>query len=201
MNTEAIRITTESLDNALNNIQSKYTIVDDLTSNFAQSTFVAVLDKKVNNSGILKWKKPGRFFIEYTGEQAKLYISNNKKMWVYVPGDTQVEVYKVSDKTISKEVLEFMRGFVDIKKNFKITGWKKTGRRTEFDLVPRFGGAPYAKLKCHFGGDYLLDKVVIYNLTGNISTYNFSNIRINTGLTDNTFKFNKPKGVKTVSVN
>jgi outer membrane lipoprotein carrier protein len=176
-------------------------MIDDLTSDFTQKTFLAVLEKNVVNSGSFRWKKPGMFFIDYTGSQPKQYISNNKKMWIYVPGDTQAEVYSVSQKTISKEVLEFMRGFVDIKKNYRITGWKKKGRTTSFTLVPRFRGAPYARLQCHFRSDHLLDKVTIYNVTGNISTYNFSNIRINTGLASNLFKFKRPKGVKIVRAN
>ena len=121
-------------------------------------------------------------------------------MWVYVPGDTQVEVLKISESTISKEALEFMRGFGNIRKNFRITNWKKIGREKEFMLVPRLAGAPYARLKCHFGGDNLLSEVTIYNVTGNVSTYKFSNIRINTGLSDKLFKFIKPRGVKEVYV-
>lgn len=194
----AVRITTESLDKAIDNIQSKYMTVDDLIANFSQKTYLAVLDKNVNNAGTLKWKKPGMFFIDYTGDQTRQYISDNKKIWIYVPGDTQAEEYKISDKTMSKEVLEFMRGFVDIKKNYKITGWEKKKSGTEFTLIPRFPNAPYAKLKCHFRSDNLLDKVTIYNVTGNISTYNFSNIRINMGLENDLFKFKKPKGVKLV---
>lgn len=194
------RIITESLDKAVENIQSTYQMTNDLTADFTQETYVAVLDKTVINSGALRWKKPGRFFIEYTGGQPRQYISNNKTMWVYVPGDTQVEVYRVSDKTISKEALEFMRGFVNIKKNFSITGWKKAGSSTDLTLVPLSSGAPYSKLKCHFRGDNLLNQVTIYNVTGNISTYKFANIRINTGLTDKLFQFKKPGGVKAVYI-
>lgn len=198
LSTPALAITTESLDKAVGDIEATYQTIDDLTADFAQKTFVAVLGKNITNPGYLKWKKPGRFFIEYTGDQPRQYISDNKKMWIYVPGDTQVEVYDVSDKTISKEALEFMRGFGNIKKNFRITEWKKKGPATELTLVPLFSGAPYSKLKCHFNSSNLLDEVTIHNVTGNISTYKFSNIRINTALSEDLFRFKKPKGIKAV---
>lgn len=194
------KIKMESLSGAIENIESTYLSVSDLTANFSQKTYVAVLNKNISNSGIFRWKKPGKFFIDYTGQQPKQYISNNKKMWVYVPGDTQVEVYRVSEDTVSKEALEFMRGFVDIKNNYNISGWDKSGNVTEFTFVPKLRGAPYARLKCRFRSDHLLDQVTIYNVTGNVSTYNFSNIRINNALPDDIFKFQNPKGVKSVYV-
>lgn len=194
-------ITMESLDKAINNIESTYKAVSDLTADFTQKTYIAALEKNMFNPGVIRWKKPGKFFIEYTGEKPKQYISNNKKIWVYVPGDTQVEVYTVSDKSVSKEALEFMRGFVDIKKYYNITGWKKKGNEVDFTLVPLFENAPYSQLKCHFGTNNLLTQVTIHNVSGNISTYNFANIRINDGISDDIFTFKKTQGVKEVSAN
>lgn len=193
-------IITESLDKAVTDIESAYQQVDDLTADFAQSTFMVVLDKEVKNRGTLKWKKPGMFFIEYSGSQPKQYISNDKKMWVYVPGDTQVEIFKISETTVSKEALEFMRGFGTLQKNFRIIGWGKQGGTTELTLVPSFSGAPYSKLKCLFGTDNLLKDVTIYNASGNVSQYKFSNIRTNVTLPEEIFSFKKPKGVKEVTV-
>lgn len=194
-------ITTESLDQAISNIEATYKGINDMTTNFTQSTFVAVLNKKVGNNGVIRWKKPGNFFIEYTGSEPRQYISNNEKLWIYVPNDTQVEVYSVSDKSVPKEALEFMRGFVNIKKYYKITGWKKKGNETDFVFIPQFDNAPYSKLECHFRGDNILSEVTIHNTTGNISVYKFADVQTNTGLSSDIFKFNKPKGVKEVHGN
>jgi len=193
-----VRITTESLDKAVNNIESTYKAVYDMTTDFEQKSYVVILNKNVLNIGVMKWKKPGKFFIDYTGSDPKQYISNGKKIWIYVPGDTQVEVYKVSNETISKETLEFMRGFVNIKKFFNITGWKKQKSMVELKLMPIFEGAPYSRLTCKFGSNNLLKEVTIHNITGNISTYKFNNVRINNDLPDTIFTFKKPKGVKEV---
>ncbi len=194
------RIITDSLDKAITDIEMTYGAVSDLTSSFTQKSYLAIMNKEIVNRGVMQWKKPGHFLIEYSGSQPKLYVSDNKKMWVYVPGDTQVEVYKVNDKSISKEALEFIRGFVNIKENYNITGWEKRGSQVELTLVPLFSGAPYSKLKCYFGADHLLSKVSIYNVSGNVSTYTFSNVRINNGLSSKIFKFKKPRGVKEVHI-
>lgn len=189
-----------SLEKEISGIESTYQAIGGLSANFTQKTYIAVMNKTIANAGEIQWKKPGKFLINYTGERPQKYISNGKKIWIYVPGDTQVEVYKVSPKTVSKEVLEFMRGFVNIRANYKITGWKKQGTVVELTLVPTFGDAPYSQLKCRFRADHLLDEVTIYNVTGNISTYKFSDIRVNSGVSDDIFEFKPPKGVKEVSV-
>lgn len=196
----AQKISKESLDNAVGNIESTYKAAQDLTASFAQKTYMAILNKNLANSGVLKWKKPGMFFIDYTGNQPKQYISNNKTMWIYIPGDSQVEVYKVSNKSISREALEFMRGFVDIRRNYKIVAWKKSGAKTEMSMVPIFQGAPYSKLDCVFGPNNLLERVTIHNTSGNTSEYLFSAVQINNGLSDKIFEFKNPGGVREVRV-
>lgn len=195
------RITTDSIHKAITNIQSRYDRVDDLTANFTQKTYVAVMNKNVDSSGTIRWQKPSKFFINYNGAKPKQYICNGKNIWIYVPGDTQAEMYKVSDKTIPKEALEFMKGFININENFNIPGWKKIGNTTEFTFIPKSRDTVYSKLKCLFGGDNLLTEVTIYNRSGNVSTYKFSGTQTNTSINNAVFEFKKPKGVKIVKSN
>lgn len=186
-------ITTNSLDEAVTNVESAYQAASDLTMNFTQSTKIVMLGKTTTNFGTMSWKKPGKFLIEYNGDEKKIYTCNGKKIWVYTPGDAKPETFNMSDAGVSEDALSFVRGFVDIKKHYRITNWKKKGPKIEMTLTPIFSNAPYTKLFCHFGSNHLLEDVEITSTSGNTSLYKFSNVRINTGLDDSIFEFKKAK--------
>ena len=168
----------------------RYRSIDDLQANFIQTTLIEVLGKNVSEPGIFMMKKPGMLRIEYIGQ--KQYISNGKKLWVIDEGLKQVETYKVSSDSIPKEALEFLNGFTDMEKLFVINGWQPKGRNpsnTYLSLVPRNGKAQYNWLDCEFGPDNILKTMIIHNKSGNISTYSFNNIKLNTGLDNGLFNF------------
>lgn len=166
-------------------IEAKYQSINDLQANFTQSTYIAALETKVQEPGIFSMKKPGMLRIEYTGDHPKKYISNGKKMWVIDAETKETETYDVSDDTMPKEALEFLNGFGDMEKLFTVKQEKTT---KNLILTPKAQNAQYSKLECEFGPDNLLKAMVIHNKSGNISTYVFNSIRVNTGLVDKLFK-------------
>jgi outer membrane lipoprotein carrier protein len=177
-------------------IQSTYQATKDITADFTQSTYIAVLEKTVKNTGKFMMKKPGLLRIEYTGEHPKQYISDGKKLWVIEPELHQYEVYKVGGDTIPGEALEFLKGFGEMERLFEIAPRQpaspapgNTPGNAYLRLTPKSGNAQYKWLDCEFGADNILRSIAIHNKSGNISTYVFSNIKSNTGLDDKLFKW------------
>jgi len=176
-------------------IQSKYQSISDLQANFVQTTYVEVLEKTINDSGIFSMKKPGRLRIEYTGEHPRKYISNGKKLWVVDEELRQVETLDMSRKNIPSEALEFLNGFGDMERLFDVT--TMTCRKALpkdhicLQLTPNGRNAQHKQLHCEFGPDGILKKMEIYNKSGNVSTYVFSNVKVNSGLDDALFKIRR----------
>lgn len=179
-------------DSQVQAIQSTYRSTSDLTADFTQSTYVAILEKTMKEPGKFMMKKPGMLRIEYTGDHPKQYISDGKRLWVIEPGLHQYEVYKVSDGSIPSEALEFLKGFGEMERLFEIAPWQPASPvpgNAYLRLAPKDGNVQYKWLDCEFGADNILRTIAIHNKSGNISTYVFSNIKLNTGLDDKLFKW------------
>lgn len=176
---------------SVDEIQSTYSSIKDLTANFTQSTYVVVLDSTIKEPGIFMMKRPGKLFIEYTGEHPKRYISNGKKLWIIDKELEQVETHKVGGDTIPKEALEFLNGFSDMKGLFVVADRKakdpKKGN-TYLKLTPKGKSPQYKWLDCEFGPDNILKTMTIHNKSGNISTYVFNSVRLDSGLGDSIFE-------------
>jgi len=166
-------------------IQSTYQKIQDLQSDFTQSTYVEVLGSTIKDRGVFSMKKPGLMRIEYTGEHPKTYISNGKKLWIIDPELDQVETHTVSGETVPREALEFLKGFGNMRALFKVEPWEsehKEEGHVYLKLTPKSASAHYKWLACDFGPDNILKMMTISNKSGNLSTYIFTGIKINQGL-------------------
>lgn len=173
-------------------IQSTYRSIQDFQADFMQNTYVEILGSTIKETGIFMIKKPGMLRIDYTGEHPKRYLSNGKKIWIVDKDLQQVETYNVTANSIPKEALEFLKGFGDMEKLFTVSHWKVSKPikdHTYLKLIPKSASEQYKWLDCDFGTDNLLKTMVIHNKSGNVSTYTFTNIKINTGLTNDLFVF------------
>jgi outer membrane lipoprotein-sorting protein len=173
-------------------IESAYSGCNDLTADFTQTTDIALLDRTVKKIGVFQFKKGGMMRIEYKGKNVKNYVSDGSTLWTYIPGDeTSLETFAVNDKTIPKEALSFLNGFGKLTDEFKVSpsnAFKKipTGG-IALNLVPRKKEPQYKSLDALFGADNFLAELKVDNESGNVSYYIFTNVRKNTGLSDERF--------------
>ncbi len=179
-------------------IESAYSGCMDLTADFTQTTEIALLERTVKKQGIFQFKKGGMMRIEYKGENAKHYVSDGSTLWTYIPGDeSSLETFAVDDRTVPKEALSFLNGFGKLTKEFKVSN------STAFDKIPTSGAAlhliprkkepQYKFLDALFGADNFLDELIVHNESGNVSRYVFTNIKKNTGLSDDRFTLSSGK--------
>lgn len=102
------------IDLIVEKIQNTYQKAHTWQAEFNQSTFVELWGRKIHKKGNISVKKPGKIRIEY--KKGKRYLSNGKKLWIYTPQDSQVEVYSKLSKRMSHEALIFLQGFGQLKK-------------------------------------------------------------------------------------
>ncbi|MFH1830125.1 MAG: outer membrane lipoprotein carrier protein LolA [Pseudomonadota bacterium] len=179
-------------------IEAAYSGCNDLTADFTQTTQIALLERTVKKDGVFQFKRGGMMRIEYKNKNAKHYVSDGSTLWTYIPGDEgSLETFAVNDKTIPKEALSFLNGFGKLTKEFEVSN------STAFDKIPKEGAALhliprkkeplYKSLDALFGADNFLTELIVYNVSGNVSRYVFSNITKNSGLSDDHFTLSSGK--------
>lgn len=172
-----------TLDQVLDTIQSKYQHLTTLSARFTQTTKLEVLGKTVTSTGTLQLKKPGKMRIDYDGDTGKSYISNGKTLWVSDKATKQTDTFKIGSSEVPKEALTFLNGFGDIRSTYGVDDWKGWSMR----LIP-MKATSYTALGSTFRPDGILQALTIYNRSGNISRYTFSDIQENADLPDSQFE-------------
>ncbi len=175
-----------TLDQVLDTIQSKYQHLTTLSARFTQTTKLEVLGKTITSTGTLQLKKPGKMRIDYDGATGKSYISNGKTLWVVDKATKQTDSFKIGSSEVPKEALTFLNGFGDIRTTYGVDAWKGWGMR----LIP-MKPTSYTALGTTFRPSGILQELTIYNRSGNVSRYLFSDIQENTDLPDSQFEFTR----------
>jgi outer membrane lipoprotein carrier protein len=183
-------------------VQSHYGAVRDFTAEFEQSYEGGVLRQRTVERGTVEIKKPGRMRWDYTRPEEKLFVSDGSQMYVYVPADRQVIVRAMpSDDRASTPIL-FLSGKGNLVRDFKATelteGRFPAGTRA-LKLLPRRAEPEYESLTLIVDGKtFALRQLVARDGQGGTSTFVFTNVRENVGLTDGRFVFKIPRGVDVV---
>lgn len=196
-----------SLEESIQQIQSTYDKAQDVSSEFTQKIEVKSIGRELEKEGKTFFKKPGKFKVEYNGEEGRVYVSNAKKLWVYDKGDTQVNVYEVTANTIPEEALSFLGGLGNLRAQFKVTALSKIEQsnlkvKDDLDwllLIPKNEQSKLDELLLGFDKkSHLVSEAFLKNESGNTSHYFFKNVRTNSSLLDSEFEFKAEKGVKEI---
>src|SRR5918993_1499171 len=71
-------------------LQQKYDQVRDFTADFTHTYEGGVLKRKSSERGVVQIKKPGRMRWDYVEPEKKLFVSDGRMIYSYVPADKQV---------------------------------------------------------------------------------------------------------------
>ncbi len=197
-------ITTEKI---VQNVQKTYENAQDVSSEFSQKIVISSLEKEIEKTGKTIFKKPGKLYVEYDGEDGKLYVSDGKKLWIYEKGDNQVDVYSVSAQMLPEEALAFLGGLGNLSAQFKVSSLNKnelqkikaTPNLDWLRLIPKNPKSNLEELILGFDpSTHLVTEAYLKNETGNLSHYHFKNVQLNQSIPDTKFVFVKPKGVREI---
>jgi outer membrane lipoprotein-sorting protein len=182
-------------------IQQAYEQAGDLSMEFVQQTYVALLDKQVRKTGSAQFKKPGKFLIRYEGAGGRQYLSNGKELYVFEAGDRQFQKYTVNEETVPSEALSFLGGLGNLSQDFAVEEVDpKTERSLKkikpnlrwLELTPLKKRSTIQKLIMGFDKENaLVQELFIFSESGNMSHYVFEKVAANTGLKDEIFEWKR----------
>jgi len=191
----------KGLSDLVEGVERSFAHMKDLSADFIQ-IFEDPLNRKRQESGHLYLMRPRMMRWEYKSPEEKLFVSDGKTVYFYVPADRQVNKEAVKQSFDDRIPLMFLLGQSNLRSEF-----------TRFELLntkPFFEGTKvvrmYPKRKTDFEeilmevdpGDYSIRRLVLAHMDGSRSEFIFSGIRTNTGLRTSMFDFKLPPGVEVV---
>ncbi len=198
----------------------------DFEADFFQEARIASLDRTQRGSGRV-WVKFDRvrsdrvprtmFRWEYSQPTRQEFVSDGRTLWVYLPENNQVIQSDVEFSTEARanDPMTFLTGLGNLSRDFLIT-WASPNQDVQgnyvLDLRPRRGSPMIQRLLIVVDREAVLElsrrattgdlfpilSSTVYDPSGNSTTIEFSNVRVNRGMTGSFFQFMIPAGVEVV---
>ena len=187
-------VTAEDLQRAL---QRRYGLVRDFTADFTHTYEGGVLRTTLVESGTVLIKKPGRMRWNYREPERKLYLSDGEHLYSYLPEDRQVIVGELPGAGEATTPALFLAGRgnfeTDFTAAFDVVDDPPPDSRV-LRLTPTRAERDFEFLIVVVDARSLaIVRLAAYDLQGGISTFFFSNLRENVGLSDLPFTFEIPR--------
>jgi outer membrane lipoprotein carrier protein len=182
-------------------IQKKYDSIRDFTADFVHLYEGGVLKKKARERGVVQIKKPGKMRWDYREPEKKLFVSDGRRIYLYVPADNQVMVSPVPADDQATTAVLFLVGKGSVTRDFTVSyadGGSAGGYTLK--LQPKLAERDYDWLQVTVDPrTYQIRSLTAADKQGGRSTFEFSNFKENTGLADKTFEFKPPKGADVIT--
>jgi outer membrane lipoprotein carrier protein len=149
-------------------------------------------------------KKPGKMRWEYTTPEKKTFVSDGVRLYSYVPADKQVIVSRVPQSDTTTTPVLFLAGQGNLIRDFSVSDvdapkGSADGTRA-LKLVPRMSQPDFDWLVLAVDPATLtLRGLESVDAQGGTSSFFFTNLKENVGLTDKDFAFTIPRGVDVVT--
>jgi outer membrane lipoprotein carrier protein len=192
-----------SADSMATDLQRKYDRVMDFSAEFVHTYRGGVLKQQATERGRLLVKKPGKMRWEYTAPEKKLFVSDGRKIYSYIPQDRQVVVSTMPQDDQAPTPALFLTGKGNITRDFTVafdTIADAPAGSVALKLTPKKREPEYDSLTLVVEPKSLdLRMLIAIDTQGGRSAFTFSNLKENVGLTDNHFVFQMPRNVDVVT--
>jgi outer membrane lipoprotein carrier protein len=154
-------------------------------------------------TGTLWLKKPGKMRWEYRSPREKLFISDGKDAWFYLPGDRQVRKTEVRKLDDLRSPLAFLLGKTHLEKELRGLSLApdqtpvKTGN-VVLRGVPKNLEDRVSEILLEVTPEGEIVRIQVDEVDGGTTEYRFSQEKENVEVADHLFHFAVPAGVEVV---
>jgi outer membrane lipoprotein carrier protein len=188
-------------------LQARYEKTKDLQADFTQKTTIEGFERPMTSSGKVYIKKPGHLRWNYLEPSTEDIYVDRDDVKVYVPEHKQVLVGKLTHMAASRAPLELLQGASKLDASFDAEPTpgktRGVGGIRLVTLVPKLrdGEAHGSMQKIVvevFPKTYFIRSLSLYEVSGNVSNFEFSSLQSNIGLDDDLFVPKFPPDVEVV---
>jgi outer membrane lipoprotein carrier protein len=154
-------------------------------------------------SGTLWLKKPRKMRWEYRSPKEKLFISDGKMVWFYLPAERQARKTKLKRLEDLRSPLAFLLG--NTKLENELRGLSKVvdqapaaAGNTLLRGVPQGMAERVSEVQLEITPSDQIVRILLMEADGTTTEFRFADLKENVSLKDERFQFTPPPGVETV---
>jgi outer membrane lipoprotein carrier protein len=183
-------------------VDQRYNHLHTLRADFTETYTGAGMDR--TESGTLWLKKPGKMRWDYRSPREKLFLSDGKDAWFYIPGDRQVKRMPIKKLDDLRSPLGFLLGKTRLERELQgLSLATDVPSLAAGDVVLR--GVPknmadrVSEVLLEITPDHQIARIIIREADGASTEFQFRAQAEDVNVADQEFHFNVPAGVEVVS--
>jgi len=184
-------------------VQGLYDKAGGFQARFLQDSRLKTAGASDSAAGWMYFMKPCRMRWQYETPpaQKKEIVSDGRLVWMYMPADGVVMVYKLDKVLRSDLVMRFFSGIGLVQKDFNIS-WQRPpvdGANYVIDLFPKTSQPELKRLTLTINPTtYLVEKLDFTNALGEESRFTFTQVKLGVPMGPTFFTFTPPPGVQVI---
>jgi outer membrane lipoprotein carrier protein len=184
-------------------VQQRYNGIKDIQGDFVQTYEGGVLRTKTTERGTVSIKRPGKMRFTYTKPEKKEFVSDGNRLYAHMVADKQVIVSPAPGPDQGDIPAMFLAGQSDLARDYTPSFTPLPGAASgliTLKLVPRKANAEYESIGIGVDPTTLqIQFLTAVDTQGGRSSFSFTNLKENRGLSDKQFEFRIPRGVDVVT--
>jgi outer membrane lipoprotein carrier protein len=185
-----------ALSRVLAGVESRYNRARTLQVRF-QETYLQGRNRRTE-SGALSLRKPGRMRWEYSSPPGKLFVSDGKFLYLYLPSSNRVEKMKAKESEDLRAPLAFLLGRLDFRRDFARFESHAEDSGLWVRAEPKSASLPYLAVEFVVAPDYRIRRVRVTGQDRSVFDFQFEEEKVNPPIDDRIFRFTPPPGAEVV---
>jgi outer membrane lipoprotein carrier protein len=193
--------TAVSVDRAADDLDHRYNDLRSLRAAFTETYRGAGITR--TESGTLWLRRPGKMRWEYQEPREKLFVSDGKTAYFYVPGERQARKAPLDKLDDLRSPLRYLLGKTKLKKEFDNLTARAGDQPGSVVIrgVPKNMTDRVAEVTMEVNPAGQIQRIQIEEVDGSQTEFVFSSIQENVAVEDARFRFQPPPGVELIESN
>lgn len=185
----------DTLDEVIAKVQKTYSALKDYQAGFIQEVTGTVGAR--GGSGTLYVKTPAKMRWDYVEPTPKQLITDGKTSWMYLPDEKQVYVQPLDAQASAQIPLLMLTGKIDFKKDYDASLLEDQGEQYRIQLKPKKQGVGFDHALVYIDkATTRIARFELFDLYGSKTSIALKDPKINQGLKDSMFVYEKKPGVE-----
>jgi outer membrane lipoprotein carrier protein len=182
-------------------VDQRYNHLQTLQADFTETYRGAGVSR--SESGVLWLKRPGKMLWDYREPRPKVFVSDGKSAWFYVPGERQARKAPVKKLDDLRSPLRYLLGKTKLEKELAgLSLAVEVSPQRPGDVmlrgVPKGMEERVSSVLLEITPEGAIVRMVVDEVDGASTEYRFGNQRDNQPIADQRFHFSPPPGVEVI---
>lgn len=192
------------LDRLIDALQARYGKMRGLAADFTQ-VYVDRAGRRLREQGHLLIKRPGKMRWEYTNPEQKLFLTDGRKVYFYVPAEKQVTITPIRESDDPRTPFLFLLGRSQLRKDFAriskaLDEAPVRPGNLVLELVPKRASSSFKYGYAEVDPQATqVQRITLINSSGARSDFLLTNLREDYLAEDDQFVLNLPPGVRVLN--